>query len=116
MPWPWCVQTLDKDMKMLLKTITAHFKNLRCILVSPLPRGYTWDAEGMGGILPMDSQPQLLGANMEVSSRHSCVACLAAVLACPASLPGCRLRPSRRLLSRHESASRLRCWSPWGSG
>ncbi len=40
----------------------VHFKNLRGILVSPLPRIYD---EGPNGVQPLDGEARLLGANMD---------------------------------------------------
>jgi hypothetical protein len=53
-------QTCNNDS---LYRHAGHFKNLRNILVSPLPRPFD---EGPMGVHPLDLEPHTLGADMEV--------------------------------------------------
>lgn len=44
---------------------TGHYKNLRIILLSPIPRIYD---EGQNGPQPLEEEARLLGANMDVEA------------------------------------------------
>ncbi|KAJ9533613.1 hypothetical protein QJQ45_026676, partial [Haematococcus lacustris] len=59
------IRLLEKDLRAVLKCIDGQYKNLRGILVSPVPNIYE---EGEHG--PVSTQPgvRLLGANMDVEA------------------------------------------------
>lgn len=56
---------LEKDLKSMTKCIESHFRNLRGILISPVPRIYDTQNDVTA---PLEDEVRMLGANMDVEA------------------------------------------------